>query len=100
MRVCGRVSFSSHDSGRLHRYSNSFGAIQAVVGVVEASARGQPQADAVGRPHPTMRVLPLVVGVLGGLGATLGRDGDERFGGGAWRDWRRGLLIARCVGDG
>lgn len=100
MAVCGRVSFSSHDSGCLHGYGHSLGAVQAVVGVIEGPARVQPQAEAVRGPHPTMRVPPLVIGVLGGLGAALGRDGDEGFGGGAGRDRRRGLLVVGCVGDG
>lgn len=100
MTVCGRVPFPSHDSGRLHGYGNSLGAVQAVGGVIEGPAWAQPQAETVRSPHPTMRVPPLVVSVLGGLGAALGRDGDEGFGGGARWDRRRGLLVVGCVGDG
>lgn len=98
--VCGRVSFSSHDPGCLHGDGHSLGAVQAVGGVVEGPSWGQPQAEAVRGPHSTVRVPCLVVGVLGGLGATLGCDGDEGFGGGAGRDRRRGLLVVGCVGDG
>lgn len=100
MRVRGRVSLPSHDPGRLHGYGDSLGAVQAVCGVVEGPAWAQPQAEAVGGPHPTTRVPTFMVGVLGGLSAALCRDGDERFGGGAGRNRRRGLLIAGCVGDG
>ena len=98
MAICGRVSFSRHDPGRLHGDGDGLGAVQAVGGVVDGPARVQPQAEAVRGPHPT--VPPVVVGVLGGLGAALGRDGDEGFGRGAGRDWRRGLLVVGCVGDG
>lgn len=100
MAVCGRVSFSSHDSGGLHGYGHSLGAVQAVGGVIEGPAGVEPQAEAIRGPHATMRVPPLVVGVLGGLGAALGGDGDEGFGGGAGWNWRRGLLVVGCVGDG
>lgn len=100
MAVCGRVSFSCHDASCLHGYGHSLGAVQAVGGVVEGTAGTQPQAEAIGGPHPTMRVPPLVVRILGGLSAALGRDGDEGFGGGAGRDRRRGLLVVGCVGDG
>ena len=100
MAVRGRVSFSSHDTGRLHGYGHCLGAVQAVRGVVEGPAWAQPQAEAVGGPHPTTRVPPLVVGILGGLGAALGCDGDEGFGGCAGWNWWRGLLVVGCVGDG
>lgn len=100
MAVCGRVSFSGHDSGCLHGYGHSLGAVQAVGGVIEGPAWAQPQAEAVRGPHSTVRVPCLVVGVLCGLGAALGRDGDEGFGGGAGRDRRRRLLVVGCVGDG
>lgn len=98
--VRGRVSFSSHDPSGLHGYRHGLGTVQAVDGVVEPPARTQAQAEAVRRPHPAVRLPPLVVGVLGGLCAALGRDGDEGFGGGARRDWWGGLLVAWCVGDG
>lgn len=100
MAVCGRVSFSRHDSGCLHGYGHSLGAVQAVGGVIKGPAWVQPQAEAIRGPHPTMRVPPLVVGVLGGLCAALGRDGDEGFGGGAWWDRWRSLLVVGCIGDG
>lgn len=100
MAICGWVPFPSHDSGCLHGDGHSLGAVQAVGGVVKSPAWVQAQAEAVRGPHSTMRVPPLVVGVLGGLGAALGCDGDERFGGGARRDRRRGLLVVGCVGDG
>lgn len=100
MAVRRGVSLPRHDTGRLHGYGRGLGAVQAVGGVVEASARVQPQAETIGGPHPATREPPLVVGVLRGLGAALGRDGDERFGGGAGRDWGRGLLVVGCVGDG
>lgn len=100
MAVCGRVSFPGHDSGCLHGYGHGLGAVQTVGGVIEAPAWAQPQTETIRGPHPTVRVPPLVVGVLGGLSAALGRDGDEGFGGGAWWDWRGGLLVVGCVGDG
>lgn len=97
--VCGRVSFPRHDPRCLHGYGYSLGAVQAVGGVVEAPAGAQAQAQALRVPHPTVRVPSLVVGVLRGLGAALGRDGDEGFGGGAGWHWRRGLFVIGCVGD-
>lgn len=100
MAVRGRVSLSRHDPGRLHCDGHRLGAVQAVGGVVEGPSRAQTQAEAVRGPHSAVRVPGLVVGVLGGLGATLGCDGDEGFGGGAGRDGRRGLLVVGCVGDG
>lgn len=98
--VCGRVPLSDHDPGGLHGYGHSLGAVQAVGGVIKDPARIQAQAQAVGGPHPAARVPRLVVGVLGGLGAALSRDGDEGFGSGTGRDRRRGLLIVGRVGDG
>ncbi len=98
MTVCRRVPLTSHVSGCLHGYGHSLSAVQAVGGVIESPAWAQPQAEAI-IPHPTMRVPPLMVGVLGGLRAALGRDGDKRFGGGAGRDRRGGLLVIGCVGD-
>lgn len=100
MRVSGWVSFSSHDSGRLHGYTHSLGAIQALGGIIVGPAGAQPQAETIRGPHPTTRVSLFMVGILGGLSAALGRDGDERFGGGAGWNWRRGLLIAGGVSDG
>lgn len=97
MAVRGRVSFPRHDPRGLHGYCNSLGAVQAVRGVVQAPA--QPQAEALGGPHPSVWVPSFVVGVLRGLGAALGRDGDEGFGGGARWHWRRGLLVIGRVGD-
>lgn len=99
MAVCGRVSFSSHDAGCLHGYGHSLGAVQAVGGVIEGPAWTQAQAEAVRGPYAPMRKPPLMVGVLRGLGAALGRDGDEGFGSVTGRDWRRALLVVGCVGD-
>lgn len=99
MAVSRWMSLSSHHPSCLHSYGHSLGAVQAVSGVIEAPSWTQPQAEAIGRPHPTVKVSPLVVSILGGLGAALGRDGDEGFGGGARWYWRWGLLVARCVGD-
>lgn len=98
--VCWRVSFSCHDSGCLHGYGHGLCTVQAVGGVVQASTWVQPQAEAVRGPHPPMRVPPVMVGILRRLSAALGCDGDEGFGGGAWWDRRRGLLVVGCVGDG
>lgn len=100
MAVCGWMSLSGHDPRRLHGYRHGLGAVQAVDRVIEGPAWTEPQREAVRGPHPTMAVPPLVVGVLGGLCAALGCDGDEGFGGGAGRHRWRGLLVARCVGDG
>lgn len=100
MAVCGWVSLSCHGSGCLHGYSHSLGAVQAVGGVIEGPAWAQAQAEAIRGPHSTMRMPCLVVGILGRLGAALGRDGDEGFGGGAWWYWRRGLFVVWCVGNG
>lgn len=97
--VRGRVSFSSHNPGRLHGYGHGLGAVQAVGGVIQGPAQVQAQAKTVRGPH-AVRVPPLVVGVLGGLSAALGCDGDEGFGGGARWDRRRGLLVIRGVSDG
>lgn len=79
MAVCGRVSLPSHDARRLHGYGHCLRTVQAVGGVIQDPARVEPQAETVRGPHPAMRVPPLVVGVLRGLCAALGRDGDEGF---------------------
>lgn len=100
MAVCGRVPFPGHHPGRLHGDGHSLGAVQAVGGVVEDPAGAQAQGQLVGGPHAPAREPGLVVGVLGGLCAALGRDGDEGLGGGAGRDRRRGLLVVGRVGDG
>lgn len=100
MAVRGRVSLPSHHSGRLHGDGHSLGAVQAVGGVVEGPAGAQAHGEFVGSPQSSTGEPCLVVGVLGGLCAALGRDGDEGFGGGARRDRGRGLLIVGCVGDG
>lgn len=97
--VCGRVSFARHHPRCLHGDGHSLGAVQAVGGVVEAPAGAQPQAEALGSPHPAVRVPSLVVGVLRGLGAALSCDGDEGFGGGARWHWGRVLLVIGRVGD-
>lgn len=97
--VCGRVSFPSHDSSCFHGYGHRLGAVQTVGGVIEGLAGTQSQTEAFTCPHPTMRVASLMVSILGGLGAALGCDGDEGFGGGAWWDGGRGLLVVGRVGD-
>lgn len=79
MAVRGWVSFPRHQPCCLHGDGHSLGAVQAVSGVVEAPAGAQPQAEALRGPHPAVRMPSLVVGVLHGLGAALGRDGDEGF---------------------
>jgi hypothetical protein len=81
---------------RLHGQRHRLGTIQAVGGVVEVSTRA---AQTVRRPQDTPpRVPSLVVGILGGICAALGRHRDEGLGGGArWhRRWRL-CLIARRV---
>ena len=100
MAVCGGVPLARHGARRLHGYADGLGAVQAVGGVVQGRAQAEPQAQAVRGPHAPPRVPTLVVGVLGGLCAALGRDGDEGLGGGAGRDGGRGLLVARGVADG
>lgn len=99
MAVRGRVSLPSHHSGRLHGNGHSLGAVQAVGGVVEGSVGAQAHGEFVRSPQSSAGEPCLVVGVLSGLCAALGRDGDEGFGGGARRDRGRGLLIVRCIGD-
>lgn len=94
------MPFPSHDSCCLHGYGHSLGAVQAVVRVIEGPAWAQPQTEAIGGPHPAVWVPSLVVGVLRGLSAALGCDGDERFRGGAGRDRRWGLLVVWGVGNG
>jgi len=106
--VRGGVPLAGHGARCLHGYAHGLGAVQAVGGVVQgrgraeaqAQAQAQAQARAVGGPHAAPRVPPLMVGVLGGLCAALGRDGDEGLGGGAGRDGGRGLLVAGGVADG
>ena len=97
--VCGWVSSSCHHCRCLHGDGHSLSAVQAVGGVVEASAGAQSQAEALGSPHPAVRAPSLVVSVLHGLSAALGCDGDEGFGGGAGGHWGRVLLVSGRVGD-
>lgn len=99
MRVSGWVSLPGHYSSCLQCYSHSLGAVQTVAGVIEGSARAKSQAEAIGGPDPSTGVSPVVVGILGGLSAALGCDGDERLRRCSRWNWRRGLLIARRVGD-
>lgn len=88
MAVCGRVPQACCC---LHGDGHRFGTVQAVRGVVEAPTQ------AVRRPQGTMGQPALVVGILGGLGAALGRHGDEGLRGGAGWHRRGGLLKAGGV---
>lgn len=55
--------------------------------------RGVGQAGLGAHACPWARA-PVHVGILGRLGAALGRDGYEGFGwGGPWRDWGRCFLV-------
>lgn len=71
--------------GRLDGSRQRLHAVDALGGVGQARLGADAAAGARAAVH---------VGVLGRLGAALGRDGDEGLGGGGpRRDWRRRLLV-------
>lgn len=71
--------------GRLDSRRQGLHAVDALGGVGEARLR----ADALARARAAVHV-----GILGRLGAALGRDGYEGLGrGGSRGDWRGGLLV-------
>lgn len=71
--------------------SRLYGCCQGLHAVDALRGVGQARLGADARPRAG---APVHVGILGGLGAALGRDGYEGFGrGGPWWDWGRCLLV-------